>query len=61
MIRNTLQYVSYKDRKELARDLKQIYQTPIEEVGYNNLIELEEKWSKRKVSLDNRINNWDNI
>ena len=26
MIRNTLQYVSYKDRKELARDLKQIYQ-----------------------------------
>ena len=26
MIRNTLQYVSYKDRKELAQDLKQIYQ-----------------------------------
>jgi len=25
MIRNTLQYVSYKDRKELAQDLKQIY------------------------------------
>ena len=61
MIRNTLQYVSYKDRKELARDLKQIYQAPTEEIGYNNLIELEEKWSKRKVSLDNWVNNWDNI
>ena len=61
MIRNTLQYVSYKDRKELAKDLKQIYQAPTEEMGYNNLIELQEKWTKRKVSLDNCINNWDNI
>ena len=48
MIRNTLQYVSYKDRKELAQDLKQIYQAATEEAGYNNLIELEEKWSKTK-------------
>lgn len=61
MIRNTLQYVSYKDRKELASDLKQIYQAATEEIGYNNLIELEEKWKKRKVSLDNWINNWENI
>ncbi len=48
MIRNTLQYVSYKDRKELAKDLKQIYQAPNEEVGYNNLIELEEKMESQK-------------
>ena len=61
MIRNTLQYVSYKDRKELAKDLKQIYQAPTEEIGYNNLIELQEKWTKRKVALDNWVNNWDNI
>lgn len=61
MIRNTLQYVSYKDRKELAQGLKQIYQAATEEAGYNNLIELEEKWSKRRVSLDNWINNWENI
>ena len=40
---------------------KAVYQAPTEEIGYNNLIELEEKWSKRKVSLDNWINNWDNI
>lgn len=61
MIRNTLQYVSYKDRKELAKDLKQIYQAPTEEIAYNNLIELDDKWRARKVSLDNWINNWDNI
>ena len=61
IIRNTLLYVSYKDRKELAQDLKQIYQAPTEEIGYNNLIELEEKWKARKVSLDNWVNNWDNI
>ena len=61
MIRNTLQYVSYKDRKELARDLKQVYEASTEEIGYNNLIELDEKWKKRKVSLDNWMNNWDNI
>ena len=61
MIRNTLQYVSYKDRKELAKDLKQIYQAPTEEIAYNNLIELDGKWRARKVSLDNWINNWDNI
>ena len=61
MIRNTLQYVSYKDRKELAKDLKQIYQASTEEIAYNNLIELEDKWSKRKVSLENWVNNWDNI
>lgn len=30
MIRNTLQYVSYKDRKELVRNLKQIYQATTE-------------------------------
>ena len=38
MIRNTLQYVSYKDRKELAKDLKRIYQAPTEE-NYNKLCE----------------------
>jgi len=61
MIRNTLQYVSYKDRKEFARDLKQIYQATTKIIAYNNLIELEDKWKARKVSLNNWINNWDNI
>lgn len=49
MIRNTLQYVSYKDRKELAQGLKQIYQAATEEAGYNNLIELEENGAKKSI------------
>ena len=61
MIRNTVAFVSYKDRKELCKDLKLIYTAPDADVAYTNLLELQEKWSKRKVSLDNWSNNWDAI
>ncbi len=61
MIRNTMAYVSYKDRKELASDLKLIYKAPNAEEGYNNLLELREKWIIRNINLDNWINNWDNV
>ena len=49
MIRNTMNYVSYKDRKELAADLKTIYAANTEEEAYSNLQELKEKWKPRKV------------
>lgn len=61
MIRNTMAYVSYKDRKELADDLKTIYKANTADEGYENLLELREKWIKRNVNLDNWINNWDNV
>ena len=61
MIRNTMAYVSYKDRKELAADLKLIYKANTAEEGYSNLIDLNEKWKSRNISLDNWINNWDNV
>lgn len=61
MIRNTVAYVSYKDRKELCSDLKKIYTAADADAGYENLLELQEKWEKRKVSLDNWENNWDAI
>ena len=61
MIRNTMAYVSYKDRKELASDLKLIYKANTAEEGYENLLELHEKWIKRNINLDNWINNWDNV
>ena len=61
MIRNTMAYVSYKYRKELATDLKTIYRASTAEEGYENLIELREKWIKRNINLDNWINNWDNV
>ena len=61
MIRNTMSYVSYKDRKELADDLKTIYKANTVDEGYQNLLELREKWIKRNINLDNWINNWDNV
>ena len=61
MIRNTLKYVSYKDRKELASDLKLIYKASSEEEAYNNLQELKDKWSERKIYLENWENNWERM
>ena len=61
MIRNTMSYVSYKDRKELAADLKTIYGASTEEEAYNNLQELKDKWLPRHVSLQNWENNWDEV
>lgn len=61
MIRNTVAFVSYKDRKELCNDLKSIYTAPSADIAYENLLELQEKWEPRKVSLDNWLNNWDSV
>ena len=61
LIRNTMKYVSYKDRKELAADLKLIYTASSEKETYKNLQELKEKWVPRKISLENWESNWKNI
>ena len=61
MIRNTTAFVSYKDRKELCDDLKTIYNAINSDVAYENLLTLEEKWSKKKISLKNWLDNWDSI
>lgn len=46
MIRNTLKYVSYKDRKCYANDLKKIYNAPSEEIAHQNMEKITEKWNK---------------
>lgn len=43
-VRNTLRHVSYKDKKEFAKDLKSIYHATSEEHGYSIMIEVSEKW-----------------
>ena len=45
-IRSSTKYVSYKDIKELMKDLKSVYKAPNEEMGYRNLEDFEEKWGK---------------
>nr|WP_019117784.1 transposase [Anaerococcus obesiensis] len=45
-IRNSTKYVSYKDIKELMKDLKAVYKASTEDLTLTNLGIFEEKWSK---------------
>ena len=59
-IRNTLKYVSDKDKKELTTDLKRIYQAKDEEEGKANLYEVMDKWQdKYPRALKSWEQNWD--
>ena len=59
-IRNSLKYVPYTDKKELANDLKTIYQASTEEIAYTNLLELDEKWkNKYPGAIQSWIDNWE--
>ena len=46
-IRNSLKFVSYKDRKELVADLKPIYQAATEDESQEALDAFDTKWSKQ--------------
>lgn len=61
-IRNTLNYVSYKHRKEFARDLKLVYTASTEDVALNELTLVEQKWDKQyAIALRSWRNNWDEL
>ena len=47
MIRATLRYVSYVDRKALVKDLKPVYSAPSEEAAQKALDAFEERWGAR--------------
>ena len=61
-IRNSLRYVSWKERKPMAKDLRRIYEAATEKEGAAALEEFSEKWDKRypHISVSWR-NNWDEI
>ena len=46
-IRNSTKFVSYKDRKSLCADMKQIYTSPNEKAALAALEKFEEKWAKK--------------
>lgn len=61
-IRNSLKYVSYKDRKALSADLKPIYTAVNEEQAQLALETFEEKWSQQYPYIAKSwYNNWDNL
>ena len=61
-VRNTLKYVSEKDKKAFANDLKSIYHAPNEEAGYERMHEVTKKWhDKYPNSIKRWEENWDVI
>ena len=55
-VRNTLKYVSDKDRKAFANDLKTIYNAPNEEQERANRDRITEKWSEK---YPNAMKRWE--
>ena len=59
-VRNTLKYVSYKDMKAFASDLKTIYLAPNEHQGYENMQRVKEKWDEKYPNaMKSWEHNWD--
>ena len=55
-VRNTLKHVAEKDRKEFATDLKSIYHANNEELAYENMISITNKW---KEKYPQSMRSWD--
>jgi len=62
MVRHSLKYVSWKQRKEVAADLKAIYQAPTIEQAEVNLAQFEAKWNDSHPTIGKSWrNNWERI
>ncbi len=57
-IRNTVKYVSHKDKKSFCSDLKNIYSAPTEEAGLLALEQMRKKWVKYDIYLKSWEMNW---
>jgi putative transposase len=61
-MRNSTQYVSYKDLKEISADLKEIYTANTESKGLEQLKFAEQKWNKKYPSIFKSWHqNWDRL
>ena len=61
-IRNSLKYISWKERKEFIKDLKQIYKSKSKESAEESLNELEKKWGKKyPIVIKSWKNKWENL
>lgn len=62
MVRHSLNYVSWKQRKEVADDLKTIYQAPTVELATANLDAFAAKWDASHPTIAKSWrNNWERI
>jgi len=62
MVRNSLKYVSWKQRKEMADDLKTIYRASTAEEARENLEAFALKWDKTHPTVSRSwSNNWERL
>ena len=62
MVRNSLRYVSYKDRKAVAADLKRIYQSITVDEARRELDEFAANWDSRYASISKMwYRHWENV
>ena len=61
-VRNSLSYVSYKDRKAVAADLKTIYSAATELQAEQALVDFAERWDKQYPTISKSwLNHWQRI
>jgi len=61
-IRSSLRYVSWKDRKAVAKDLKPVYTAPTEEDAQLALTEFDDIWGKKYPHITQSwTNNWNEL
>lgn len=61
LLRASLNYVSWKERKTVAADLKPIYKAPTAEAAQAALDEFRAKWPKHRVVADVWTRNWERV
>jgi len=61
LIRASLNYVSWKERKALAADLKPIYKAPTAVAAEEALSEFRRRWPKHQVVADVWQRNWERV
>ena len=62
MVRHSLRFVPWKDRKEVAADLKAIYRAETTEAAETRLCEFEEKWDDKYPTIGQSWRrNWEQV
>jgi putative transposase len=62
LVRNSLSYVSYKDRKAVAADLKLVYGAATETQAEQALIDFAQRWDKQYPTISKSwLNHWQRI
>ena len=61
-IRNSLRYVSVKDKKDFMGDLKKVYKASTKKLAEEELMKLDEKWGKKyPIVIKSWVDNWEKL